>query len=498
MSKGGMPEFLTALFASEGGGTLDVENKFGYIGKYQFGEDALLDLGYYKGDKSKNRTALGKFKYDWTGDWTGKNGATSKDVFLKNEAIQDAAARDWVNLLCKRMKRYDLAKYIGSTIGGVEITESGIIAAAHLKGFGSAKHPGVIQFLRSNGATDGSDAFGTKVSDYMRKFADYDLGCCDHLVVNLCDREKNPIAGLMCEIRVGNKVIKKGPTDSRGSAPKVPLLPEHTAYEVFVAKLEGGMKMVARFGAPMASAIVTLISPKIKVATALEQHRGDAGPYRAGKAKAPASPAKGGKAKTSAQRGARGNPVAVAHPPPPGNKVLSGAAWEAQFPTSKSLNDLTPAFEKKVSKFIDALKAAGVRVRISATYRPKERAYLMHYSCKIADGTISPDKVPPMDGVNIEWAHKDSSGKLDVRASRAAARAMKEAYVIRYPAALTSRHTQRRAIDMTITGYANKTVKDANDNDVKLADENDLFALGATYGVVKLKTDPPHWSDDGH
>jgi hypothetical protein len=151
-----------------------------------------------------------------------------------------------------------------------------------------------------------------------------------------------------------------------------------------------------------------------------------------------------------------------------------------------------------VSKFIDALKAAGVRVRISATFRPKERAYLMHYACKIADGQISPDKVPAMDGVNIEWAHTDSSGKLDVRASRAAARAMKETYAIRYLPSLTSQHTKHRAIDMTITAYADKTVKDADGNDVTLSNDNDLFALGATYGVIKLKTDPPHWSDNGH
>ena len=62
MSKGGMTEFLTALFASEGGVRSDVENKFGYIGKYQFGEDALFDLGYYKGDSSSNRTVCRKFK----------------------------------------------------------------------------------------------------------------------------------------------------------------------------------------------------------------------------------------------------------------------------------------------------------------------------------------------------------------------------------------------------------------------------------------------------
>ncbi|RLM49141.1 LysM domain-containing protein, partial [Halobellus sp. Atlit-31R] len=109
----GINDFLKDLFASEGGGVLDIENKFGYIGKCQFGEDALVDLGYYKGDSSSNRTASGKFKYDWSGEWTGKNGATSKQVFLASEAIQDNAARDWVALLCKRMKRYKLAQYIG-------------------------------------------------------------------------------------------------------------------------------------------------------------------------------------------------------------------------------------------------------------------------------------------------------------------------------------------------------------------------------------------------
>ena len=26
----------------------------------------------------------------------------------------------------------------------------------------------------------------------------------------------------------------------------------------------------------------------------------------------------------------------------------------------------------------------------------------------------------------------------------------------------------------------------------------ELIAVGATYGVFKLVSDPPHWSDDGH
>jgi hypothetical protein len=177
---------------------------------------------------------------------------------------------------------------------------------------------------------------------------------------------------------------------------------------------------------------------------------------------------------------------------------LSGASWEQQFPTSRGLDDLTPHFKEKVSSFIGALKEAGVRVRIAATFRPRERAYLMHYCCKIASGEISADKVPPMKGVDIEWVHRDATGRMDVAATRAAARDMMQAYVIRYPAALSSRHTQRRAIDMTITGFKDKTVKDSDGKDVRICSKDDLYALGKTFGVIKLMSDPPHWSDDGH
>jgi len=496
MSKGGINEFLSALFASEGGGKLSVENKFGYIGKYQFGEDALHDLGYYKGDKSNNHTLTGKFKYDWLGEWTGKNGAVSKEAFLTSAVIQDQAAKDWVELLCKRMKRYDLAKFIGETIGGVHITESGIIAAAHLKGFGSKKYPGVIQFLRSNGETNGEDAFGTSVSDYIHKFEDYDLGCCKHLAVTLLDREQAPIPGLDYEIRSGKKVLKKGKTNAKGQIPKF-AAHDISMYEVFVKRIEGGMKMISQFTEPARSALITLISPKIAVEPQLEQHKGDPGTYKAGEAQKKKSKSENGKAKTSPDRGKQGKPVAIAHAPASGEKKLSGADWEKQFPTSTSLNDLTPDFKAKVSTFIDALEASGAKVRKSATYRPKERAYLMHYCCKIESGAIAADKVPPMDGVNIEWAHRDANGTLDTKASKAAAKAMMNAYVIRFPAALNSRHSQRRAIDMTITGYSGKKIKDANGKLIALEDEDDLYDLGKTYGVIKLRSDPPHWSDDG-
>jgi D-alanyl-D-alanine dipeptidase len=155
---------------------------------------------------------------------------------------------------------------------------------------------------------------------------------------------------------------------------------------------------------------------------------------------------------------------------------LSGAQWCGCFPTSTSLDDLTDKFEMRVCRFIAALREGGATVTISATYRPPERAYLMHFCCMIADSGQDPAAIPSMTGVDIDWTHDG-----DIEAARLAARQMKAVYNIRYPAALVSRHTQRRAIDMTITNAP-----------------NDVVALGASFGVIKLKTDPPHWSDDGH
>jgi hypothetical protein len=181
--------FLNALFASEGGGNLSIINKFGYVGKYQFGEDALMDLGYFNHDGQKHEKD-GKFFQDWDGTWTGKDGATSLQVFRNSEAIQDKAGQAWVRRLCSMGRKYGAHAYIGQTIGGVLVTESGIIAAAHLKGYGTVtpkdgkyKTPAVMAFLKTGGAINATDAFGTSVGKYMAKFAGYALGCCEPVEV---------------------------------------------------------------------------------------------------------------------------------------------------------------------------------------------------------------------------------------------------------------------------------------------------------------------------
>jgi hypothetical protein len=97
-----------------------------------------------------------------------------------------------------------------------------------------------------------------------------------------------------------------------------------------------------------------------------------------------------------------------------------------------------------------------------------------------------------MNGVNIDWVHDTE------QASRQAAQAMVNGYGIVFPPALISRHTERAAVDMSITGIVGRTIKDASGQDVVIHSMSELFPVGASYGVRKLVSDPPHWSDDGH
>ncbi|HAT1618042.1 TPA: hypothetical protein I8Y09_004803 [Raoultella ornithinolytica] len=175
------------------------------------------------------------------------------------------------------------------------------------------------------------------------------------------------------------------------------------------------------------------------------------------------------------------------------SKEPSGSQWVRRFETSSNVSDLSPEFSTAVNNFIRTIVDAGGHVRVSATYRPVERAYLMHYAWKIAREGMRPSSVPAKDGVNIDWTHKGNDN-----AAFAAAQDMVNGYHIVYGPVLSSRHTQRRAIDMTITGVIGKHLKNASGNNVLVSSQSKLHEVGASFGVHKLLSDPPHWSDDGH
>src|SRR5579883_660730 len=94
MSAGTFDQFLVALGHSESGDAYNFVSSAGYLGYYQFGEEALQTLGFYNGDST---SAL-----DFTGSWSAlaqSYGVNSKASFLASPACQDAAAHAWFNWL---------------------------------------------------------------------------------------------------------------------------------------------------------------------------------------------------------------------------------------------------------------------------------------------------------------------------------------------------------------------------------------------------------------
>ncbi len=132
--------FTKDLGFSESSGNYKAVNRLGYVGKYQFGWSALK--------------------------WVGVN---SKRRFLNNPELQEEAFEKLISLNKWVLKDY-IAKYRGQRISGVQITESGIIAAAHLGGAGN-----VIKFLESDGTNVFADANNVPITKYMKRFGGYDL-----------------------------------------------------------------------------------------------------------------------------------------------------------------------------------------------------------------------------------------------------------------------------------------------------------------------------------
>ena len=133
-------KFLDEVGFRESSNNYKAVNQFGYLGKYQFGRKTLNAIGF-------------------------------KDIsnyeFLSNPEIQEEA----MLVLLQKNKhtlRREIKKYVGETVNGIYITESGILAAAHLGGAGNVR-----KFFRKGHEFE--DGNGTKMTSYMVRFADYNL-----------------------------------------------------------------------------------------------------------------------------------------------------------------------------------------------------------------------------------------------------------------------------------------------------------------------------------
>ena len=133
-------KFLEDIGFRESTNNYHAVNQFGYLGKYQFGRKTLNALGY---ENVSNRE------------------------FLENHSIQEEAMYALLNHNRKVLRR-QISKYVGETVAGVYITESGLLAAAHLAGPGNVR-----KFLRKG--YEFKDGNGTKMTSYMVKFSNYKL-----------------------------------------------------------------------------------------------------------------------------------------------------------------------------------------------------------------------------------------------------------------------------------------------------------------------------------
>jgi hypothetical protein len=131
--------FKEAVAFKESQGKYQKINSLGYMGKYQFGLETLKTIGIH-----------------------------DSLAFLRSPRLQEKA---FVALLSKNKweLKDEIEKFSGKIVSGVKVTESGILAAAHLGGAGSVK-----RFLNSNGIRKCKDDYGTSVKSYMRDFGGYE------------------------------------------------------------------------------------------------------------------------------------------------------------------------------------------------------------------------------------------------------------------------------------------------------------------------------------
>jgi hypothetical protein len=127
------------------------------MGLYQIGKESLRDASQRTKDPDLKdlHKKITKKKFD-------------NDPNIFSVELQTKVFKQLLKNNRHYLRRYK--KYIGQTIGGIKITESGLVGAAHLVGNG-----GIKKFLRSGGKKDDTDGNGTKCSEYLKLFSDYEI-----------------------------------------------------------------------------------------------------------------------------------------------------------------------------------------------------------------------------------------------------------------------------------------------------------------------------------
>lgn len=132
-------DFKNALGQRESGNRYNIQNKLGYMGRYQFGCPRLSDLGF-------------------------TNCANRRAEFLNNPDLQESYFDKHVQDHARNLAQL----IINAKAKNPNWTLSGLIAGAHLGGRG-----GVTNLILHN--VDKADANGTKISTYVTQFSGYEI-----------------------------------------------------------------------------------------------------------------------------------------------------------------------------------------------------------------------------------------------------------------------------------------------------------------------------------
>lgn len=247
------------------------KNSLGYIGFFQFGEAALIDLGYYKHWKDNSDKTE---ENDWTGSWTGHNGVNSLSDFLKSPAKQVQIIGEWIDLLCKRLRNRSFNEYYGKIINGIEITESGAIAGAHLVGDGGlGSFLGISGFKGNYKEVDGNNVH---ISKYIEMFNHYDLeSCCSRKIYI---KLKNQIGQIAKNKKVTieseysgkfkqSKFIVNAESDEQGL---LPVIIRHPGSKIII-KADGKQSAVITQASDKKQSIELSVSEDIKIQSVLQK-----------------------------------------------------------------------------------------------------------------------------------------------------------------------------------------------------------------------------------
>lgn len=177
--------FLQALGERESSNRYILQNRYGYMGRWQLGTSALQDLGFL--DNNNNFTPL-----------ANSFGVFDKTTFLLSAQAQDYAVYQYHRQTWNYLVNHELDKYVGTVVQltqpmpvehitinedgeeevttviedvvveEINVTISNLIAGSHLMGVGSMQ-----KYLE--GDTTLKDANGTEINEYMRLFGNYNI-----------------------------------------------------------------------------------------------------------------------------------------------------------------------------------------------------------------------------------------------------------------------------------------------------------------------------------